>query len=316
MSGTGLRQWLDERPWVWSFGGASLVYAATVIVAHGQGGLLTLQVAAQFSTFYVVVGIGQMLVMSGGAGNIDLSIPGVMILASYFGLDAAGMEPTGMPAGIVAAVVVALAAGGANVLLIFLFDIPPMIATLACGFVLQSIAIAYSGTHSAFAAPFLPGIVGYKFYGLPLLSVAFVMVAVGVHQMLRRTTFGRSLLAIGQSPRAAFLAGIRVKRTLAFAYLLSAVLAGLSGLLLAAFSGGASLEMGSDYLLMSIAVVVLGGTSVAGGQASVAGVWGAAILLQLVLTMLNVVRVSDGARYLTTGLIILSVLTIAKGRRT
>jgi ribose transport system permease protein len=314
MNGSPLRQWLDARPWIWAYLGAVLAYVATLVVADGRGGILTLQVAAQFSTFYVIVGIGQMLVMSGGPGNIDLSIPGVMILCAYCGLDAAGMTTVNIPACVAAVLGVALASGGANAALIFLFDIPPMIATLACGFVLQSIAIAYSGSHSAFAAPILLGLVGTRILGAPVISVIFVVFAVGTHQLLRRTTFGRSLLAIGQSDRAAFLAGIHVKRTLAGAYIISAVLAGLSGLLLATFSGGASLEMGSDYLLMSIAVVVLGGTSVAGGQASVAGVWGAAILLQLVLTMLNVMRVSDGARYLTTGLIILGVLAVAKGK--
>jgi ribose transport system permease protein len=134
--------------------------------------------------------------------------------------------------------------------------------------------------------------------------------------MLRRTIFGRSVLAVGQNPRAARLAGLNVNRTLGGVYVISGVLAGVAGMLLAAYSGGASLNMGEDYLLMSIAVVVLGGTSIAGGSAAVAGVWGAATLLDLVVTMLNVMRVQAGVRYLVTGCIIIAVLALAKGRRT
>jgi ribose transport system permease protein len=70
--------------------------------------------------------------------------------------------------------------------------------------------------------------------------------------------------------------------------------------------------MGEDYLLMSIAVVVLGCTSIAGGQAVVAGVWGAALLLDLVVTMLNVMRVAAGWRYVVTGVIIIAVLAVAR----
>jgi ribose transport system permease protein len=96
------------------------------------------------------------------------------------------------------------------------------------------------------------------------------------------------------------LAGIPTQRTTAIVYVLCAALAGLAGKLLAAYSGGASLDMAADYLLMSIAVVVIGGTSIAGGDVAVAGLWGAALLLYLIVTMLNVLQVGSGLRYVLT----------------
>ena len=123
------------------------------------------------------------------------------------------------------------------------------------------------------------------------------------------------MLAIGQNERASALAGIATRRTIAVVYVICAALAGLAGVLLAAYSGGASLDMAADYLLMSIAVVVIGGTSIAGGEVAVSGLWGAAVLLYLIVTMLNVLQVGSGLRYVLTGLIITAVLAVARPSR-
>jgi ribose transport system permease protein len=94
---------------------------------------------------------------------------------------------------------------------------------------------------------------------------------------------------------------------------MSAVLAALCGACLAGFSGGSALNMGEEYLLASIAVVVIGGTSVAGGRANLPGIWGAALFMYLLVTMLNTFGVSAGIRLVMTGLIIIAVITLAGG---
>ena len=93
-------------------------------------------------------------------------------------------------------------------------------------------------------------------------------------------------------------------------------LGGLNGALLAGYFRGANVDIGNEYLLASIAVVVIGGTSVAGGKANVPGVWGAALFLVLLLTMLNTFGVSAGVRLLLTGLIIVGVITAAGDPKT
>ena len=90
-------------------------------------------------------------------------------------------------------------------------------------------------------------------------------------------------------------------------YLLCALLAALCGFLLASFSGGAALNMGAEYLLMSIAVVVIGGSSVAGGYSNVPGIWGASLFMFLLVTMLNTYGLGAGVRLILTGLIIIAV---------
>jgi ribose transport system permease protein len=309
------RRWLDANPWIWSLIGALIVWGLTAASVEGRGAGETLSVALGFATFYVIVGIGQMLVISTGPGNIDLSIPSVMMLSGYLSMGSMHARDSGLALGVAIALGVGLAAGIANVVLIRGLRIPPMIATLAAGFVMQSMTIAYSRGSTAKPAPALLNFSLSHIAGIPVIALLFLAVAGLVAVALARSTFGRSVLAIGQNARAAYLAGVAIPRTMAAVYILSALLASVAGLLLAAYSGGASLNMAEDFLLMSIAVVVLGGTSIAGGQATVAGVWTASLFLYLIVTMLNVLGVSAGLRYVVTGLIIIGVLAVSKGRR-
>ena len=96
---------------------------------------------------------------------------------------------------------------------------------------------------------------------------------------------------------------------------LCGALGGLNGALLAGYFRGANIDIGNEYLLASIAVVVIGGTSVSGGRANLPGVWGGALFLVLLLTMLNTFGVSAGVRLLLTGLIIVAVITAAGGEK-
>ena len=97
-------------------------------------------------------------------------------------------------------------------------------------------------------------------------------------------------------------------------YAMSGGLAGLNGCLLAGYFRGANVDLGNEYLLASIAVVVIGGTSVAGGKSNLPGIWGAALFLVLLLTMLNTLGVGAGMRLLLTGLIIVAIITAAGER--
>src|SRR5579883_2200309 len=110
---------------------------------------------------------------------------------------------------------------------------------------------------------------------------------------------------------SARLAGVKVEWTRFLTYAFCGVLGGLDGALLAGYFRGANVDIGNEYLLASIAVVVIGGTSVAGGKANVPGIWGAALFLVLLLTMLNTFGVSAGVPLVMTGLIIVLVITDA-----
>jgi ribose transport system permease protein len=285
---------LAARPWVWSFLGAFVVWLAAVAFTggHGGGGMLT--AALSLAVFTVIVGVGQMFVITLGPGNVDLSLPANIGLAS-----AVAMKTMGV----------------ANYLLIRALRIPPIIATLSASFIIQSIDISYGRGLQIKPPPGFADFTNIVLVGVPLLAILTALFAFGANVALHRTIWGRSVLAIGQNIRAARLAGVKVEPVRFATYALCGALGGLDGALLAGYFRGANVDIGNEYLLASIAVVVIGGTSVSGGKANLPGVWGGALFLVLLLTMLNTFGVSAGVRLLATGLIIVAVITAAGGEK-
>ncbi len=274
-----------------------------------------LTAALTFATFFVVVGIGQMFVITLGPGNVDLSIPATITLAGSVAMKVMDTQDSMIVVGLLAALACGIAVGIVNYGLILVLRIPPIIATLSSSFVVQSTAIAYGRGLRIKPPPLLADFTTAQVVSVPVLAVCIVGLAAVMSVVLHRTVFGRSVLAIGQSARAAAFAGIRVERIRFLTYVMSAVLAALCGYLFSGFSGGASLSMAEQYLLASIAVVVIGGTSVAGGNGNVPGLWGAALFLYLVETMLNTFGLEAGIRLVATGAIIIGVIVAAGGQK-
>ncbi len=302
---------LRTEPWVGSFAAAIAVWLVTIFYTHGQGAGEILTSALAFATFTVIVGLGQMLVISSGPGNVDLSIPATITLAGVVAMKVTDTETSRMVIGIAAALGASLIVGILNYALIRLLRIPPIIATLSSSFLILSTAISYGRGIRIKPPPPLADFATARIAGVPIVSIFVLLLSIAIAQMLLRTIYGRSLLATGQNPRAARLAGLNVNRTRLLTYIASALLSGVAGILLSGFSGGAALNMGEEFLLASIAVVVIGGTAVAGGRASVPGVWGAALFMYLLVTMLNTFGASAGVRYMLTGVIIIAVIVLA-----
>jgi ribose/xylose/arabinose/galactoside ABC-type transport system permease subunit len=127
--------------------------------------------------------------------------------------------------------------------------------------------------------------------------------------LTRKTIFGRRLYAVGANPEAARLVGIAVRRTVTAAYILSSVMAALGGLLLTSYIGSPSLGIGDQFLLTSIAAVVVGGTALNGGVGSVLATIGGTLFITELNSFTNIVSVSTGTQFVLQGAIIaLSVL--------
>lgn len=304
---------IRREPWLWAWAGAFAVWLATALFTGGTGSGAVLSAALTFGAFYVIVALGQMFVITLGPGNVDLSIPACMTLAGTVAMKAMDGANAMIPVGLVLAVAVGFGVGVANYALIRVLRIPPIIATLSSSFIFQSAAIWWNRGLRIKPPSELSDFATAKVSGVPAIAMLVVVLAVVMHVLLTRTIYGRSVVAIGQNMRAAHLAGIAVERIRAATYIMCATLAGLCGYLLAAFSGGAALNMGEEYLLSSIAVVVIGGTSVAGGFANVPGLWGAALFLFLLVTMLNTFGAGAGVRLVLTGAIIIGVIIAASG---
>jgi ribose transport system permease protein len=310
---SGLFHKLRHEAWAWSFLAAIAVWLMTIIYTGGQGAGAILTAALSFATFTIIVGLGQMMVISTGPGNVDLSIPATITLAGVVAMKVMDTDSARLLLGVAAALGASIAVGIFNFALIRLLRIPPIIATLSSSFLVLSMAISYGrGIRIKPPAP-LAEFATARIFGVPIAALFVILVSFGLALVLKRTVYGRSVLAIGQNPRAAWLAGLNVDLTRFATYVLSALMAGICGILLSGFSGGAALNMGEEFLLASIAVVVIGGTSVAGGRANVPGIWGASLFLYLLVTMLNTFGASAGIRLILTGLIIIGVIVAGGG---
>jgi ribose transport system permease protein len=299
------------KPWIWSFLGALVVWLITISFTggYGAGGMIT--AALSLAVFMVAVGIGQMFVITLGPGNVDLSLPANIGLASAVAMKVMDGQDFMIPIGLLAALACGFAVGTANYLLIQALRIPPIIATLSASFIIQSIDISYGRGLQIKPPPGFAEFTNIQVLGIPLLAILTLLFTCGAWIALHRTIYGRSVLAIGQNIRAARLAGLKTGLVRFLTYALCGLLGGLTGALLAGYFRGANVDIGNEYLLTSIAVVVIGGTSVAGGKANVPGIWGAALFIVLLLTMLNTFGASAGIRLVLTGLIIVLVITIA-----
>jgi ribose transport system permease protein len=304
---------LRHEAWVWSFIAAIAVWLMTILYTGGQGAGAILTAALSFATFTIIAGLGQMMVITTGPGNVDLSIPATITLAGVVAMKVMDTDSARMLIGVAAALGASFAVGIFNFALIRLLRIPPIIATLSSSFLVLSTAISYGrGIRIKPPAP-LAEFAAARILGIPVAALFVILISLALALVLKRTVYGRGVLAIGQNPRAAWLAGLNVDLTRFATYALSALMAGICGILLSGFSGGAALNMGEEFLLASIAVVVIGGTSVAGGRANVPGIWGASLFLYLLVTMLNTFGASAGIRLILTGLMIIAVIVISGG---
>lgn len=292
-----------------AFAGAFVLWIVTWLLAgHGAWGTLTS--SAQSAAFLVLVGIGQMLVIASGNGGIDLSVPYVMTVSGFLTATVMRGSDGGLVLGLAVAIGLGLVVGLVNVALIELIKMPPIVATLAVGFLLNSVATSYSLHASGSGSPAVEAFVS-DFHGTwPAFGLFGVLIAFVAALLFRRGSYGRKLEAVGQSPLAARFSGISVRRIRASAYLVCGVCAAIAGLLLATYSGGATLNMGDPYELTSIAVVVLGGSVIAGGYANAAGVWAGALLLTLLTTTVNVAKLGAGPQDIVEGAIIVVVLAV------
>ncbi len=269
----------------------------------------------QVASFLGVIACGQTLALL--AGGIDLSQAGVVTLVNIAAAEAMNGRALGIPVALCLCLGLALAIGVVNGLLITRLGVTPLIATLGMNAILFGAALVATGgaPHGAIAAAF--EVIGAgSIVGVPAPTLIWLTLALGTAWLSRRTTFGRALYAAGANPVAARLLGIPVGRTIGLAYVGSALLAAAGGLLLTAYIGAPSLGIGDQFMLTSIAAVVIGGTALSGGIGSVAATIGGAIFVTELASFTDIARISTGMQYVVQGVMIaLSVLayrTIAR----
>ncbi|MBY3036545.1 MULTISPECIES: ABC transporter permease [Rhizobium] len=263
------------------------------------------------ASFLGVIATGMMAVIL--LGQIDLSVPWVVTTGAMMACAATAYGTTGSVLAIPFGIFCGAAIGLVNGLAVAYLRIPSMIITLATNAVAQGLMVVYTGGFSPqdSATPAMRFLAtGYTIPGLPNGVLVWLCVGLAAVFMLTRTTFGRSLYAIGNRERAAYMSGINTRRITLLAFVISGGLSALGGVLLAGYASKASQSMGDAYLLPSIAAVVLGGTHVLGGKGSYLGTVAGVILITLLQSILSVMQIEEAGRQLIYGAVIIGMLLL------
>jgi len=260
-----------------------------------------------------LVAIGQTFAIA--AGLIDLSVGQLVGLSVV--LTCALTEGRGellVPVAI-AMVAVGAAVGSAHGWLVNRLSIEPLILTFGSLSVLQGLIFSYTDRSVGRAPDALRWVANERVLGWPVAALLLVALAVAAHALLRRTPFGLRLLATGDDSESARRAGVAVARIRWGAYVLSGVGATLGGLLVAGRLGTGYPNAGQGFELDTIVAAVLGGTSLAGGRASIAGTLSAVLVLGVIANVLNLLEVSAFVQTFAKGLIVVAAILATRGSR-
>ena len=274
----------------------SIILACAVIavifslLAQGFSSRYNVINMAKAASLTIVIGLGQLAVLSVGQFNLALGAMGCMAAMTYaWSIQMAGISP-------LLAVLIALAIGGAlgflQGMMVTKTKLNPFVVTLALSSVYKGAAtVLFKGQMLNDLPASVKAINKTYLVGIPTLFVLSLGLVLVMQVFMNVTIYGRRLLATGESPRSALISGLRPQRQINIAHLLSGLLAASAAIIAVSRLGAAQLSVGNDWMLMSFAAPVLGGTMLSGGRVSPIGTIFGAILLNMIsygLVMMNV----------------------------
>lgn len=262
----------------------------------------------QVASFLGVIALGQVIVVL--TGGIDLSQAGMVTMTNIVATSIMVGQPENIPLAILACIIVAVLSGLVTGLIVAVIDITPLVTTLSMNSILFGAALVYTGGAPFGEAAQAFEVIGTgRFLGVPAPTLIWALLAGLLFYLTRRTIFGRWLYATGANKDAARMMAVPVERVTVAAYVLSALMAMVGGLLLTAYVGSPSLGIGNQFLFTSVAAVVVGGAALTGGVGGIIATVGGAIFITELASFTNIVRVSTGTQYVMQGaIIILSVV--------
>ena len=217
-----------------------------------------------------------------------------------------------LPAALFAVIVMGVMVGFINGVGIHWLKIPPFIMTLGVGTVIQGVFLIYTkGAPKGNASPLLKAICGQSFIGIlsGIVVIWAVMAAVTI-VLLRNTPYGRKIYSVGTNEQAARFSGIHTGRVTFSVYLISAVIAAVSGFFLVGYTGTSFLDVGTSYNTKTIAAVIIGGTAITGGKGGYIGTIAGAIIMTILDDFLTIVNIPEAGRQIMQGVIIVLLVLI------
>jgi ribose transport system permease protein len=269
-----------------------------------------------------VIAIGMTFVIA--TAGIDLSVGSMVAAAGVFGGILLGDAGTSTLVFILGAVGFATALGSINAVAVAYGRVVPFIATLAMFSIGRGLALLLNDklpvslldlNGGSFGNPAVGSLLWFgngRIVGIPVSVYVFLAVTVAGWVLLNRTRYGRYVVAVGGNREAARIAGVPVRRIIFSVYVLSGVLAGVAAVLLCARLGSASPVSGNLYELDAIGAVVIGGTSLAGGRASIVGTFLGVLTFALIFSLMTQMNLSTEVQQVTKGAIVLGAVLLQR----
>jgi ribose transport system permease protein len=303
-------------PWVrrnaWTLGLVAflcflLVYTKLIQASYDASGVQGLAIGVLPLALAAVA--QAVVVMSGG---IDLSIGSMMALTSVVcaSMMKGQSEEFGV-AVVLGVLVLGLVLGAVNGALVVLTKVPDIVVTLAMSFVWAGCALLVRAAPGGAASEWLKNLVLGSVISdwIPKSAIVLIVVVAVIWIPVARSRLGLSIYAIGSNRLAAFRSGVPVGRTKLYAYALTGLYSALAGLSLTA-STGIGTPVPGPYTLMSVAAVVLGGVSLAGGRGGLFGPIVAVVVLQMIRTDMTFLSIDSNYAYVAQGLILVGVVMV------
>ena len=259
------------------------------------------------ASILIIIGVGQTITLT--ARDVDLSVGSVLSLTSVVAAIMLNRYDIAFPLAMATALLIGAALGLVNGWLITYVGMPPFIATYGMMWVL--FGFSYLILQGAVIYGFPTGfrVIGNgNLFGIPMPIIVMAVVFACGYYVLNHTTLGRRFFATGANIETARMSGIRVDRVIITAYVISGFLAALAGLVLIAYTNGSEAKIGDSYLLPVLAVVVMGGTSLAGGQGNLPGTLAAALIMAVIHNGMNILAVPAVWQSLVVGLLIIGTV--------
>ncbi len=284
-----------------------LVFTKLIQPNYGVAGVQGLAISA---LPLALAAVAQAIVVI--SGGIDLSIGSLMALTSVVAAVLMKGQPEEFGVLVVLAVLLlGLVLGAVNGSLVVLTRVPDIVVTLAMSFVWAGAALlvlqAPGGAAAKWLKDLILGSLGSEW--IPKAAVALIVIVALIWIPVRRSRFGLSLYAIGSNRLAAFRSGVSVGRTRILAYMLMGLFTALAGLSLIA-STGIGTPVPGPYTLMSVAAVVLGGVSLAGGRGGVFGPIVGVVILQLIRSDMTFLSFDPNYAVVAQGAILIGVVMV------
>jgi len=297
---------------VWLAIGVLMIVAAIIVPAALQH--TNWAFVLPYMTILAIASLGQMLVIM--QAGIDLSTPAVISFGGNLLVGVSVGHNDRLALGILACIGLGAGVGLVNGILVGIVRLNPLIVTLAVGQIVFAWNLRYARevTNSTAVPEALSSWAGEKWLGLSSGFWAGAALTVAVALLLRYTAAGRRFQAVGANPRAAWMAGLRVRTHVIFAYTAAGILYGCAAVLLAGIRINVDPQLGAAYLLAPIAAVVIAGASLSGGLASATSTWVAALALTFLTQMLVIKGLRPGMQFVVFGAAIIVGMLISGDR--